>query len=138
LGVAETEYHATDTVKRVGKYQYLIYGNAVGEEPVLLAKETLLYTRALPKSPSPFNDYTIVFPFYSPKSGNVRVDIYNSVTEKFAGSVSRKATKGNNNLMLDLSPLVSQGIYFFKVVVSGNAMKEQRYFSIKQDKKSSQ
>jgi hypothetical protein len=132
LGIAEKQYHTTDTLKRNGKYQYVIYGNAVGEEPVLLVKETLVYARTLPRSP--LKAHTIVFPFYSPKAGNVQVSIYNSITEKFLASVSRKVTKGNNSLVLDLSSLVRQRIYFYKVVVSGNSVKEQRYFSFSPEK----
>lgn len=133
LGIAENQYQVTDTLVTPGKYRYTVYSHALREAPMLLAEEKVLYVRTLLKSTLP--PYTIVFPLYCPKAGNVRVDIYNSVSEQWVGSVSRKVTKGNNNLLLDLSPWVGRGVFFYKIVVFGNSIKEQRYFSVREGKK---
>jgi hypothetical protein len=133
LGVAEARYQVMDTLRQQGRYQYSFYGNVLGEEPVLMGEESIVYKKEI--DPGRAEPYTVMFPLYCPKSGKVRVDVYHSVTEKFLGSHLKKVNKGNANIALDLSAHTNKGVYFFKIIVTGEGIKEERYFSFKPGQK---
>jgi hypothetical protein len=133
FGETESTYSTLDTLSKKGQYTYSMYGYAPDGSVVLLTREDFLF-RAKDRGSSKVKHRANI-DFVSPKSGNVTVNVFDSAIEKPLFSTSRRIVKGRNKLVLDLSDYVSDGVMFYKIVISDKTFRQEHYYKIKRSLK---
>jgi hypothetical protein len=122
-GRTEANYSLLDTLRKEGQYAYSIYGYSQKEEMTLLVREHFFY-RSKEKSAA-LKQRRAVIPYDSPKTGMLSVKVMDESSEKLLFSTSRRAVKGKNTLVLDLTEYVEQGVMFYKILIGDQTFQQE-------------
>jgi hypothetical protein len=127
-GETEPNYSLLDTLRKEGQYAYSVYGYSQTQEMSLLVREHFFY-RSKEKSAS-IQQRRAVIPYTSPKTGMLSVRILDD-NKKQLFSTSRRAVKGKNTLVLDLTEYFEQGVYQYKIIIGDNTFQQELEYKIK-------
>lgn len=128
-GETEPNYSLLDTLRKEGQYAYSIYGYSQDHEMSLLVREHFFY-RSTERSAA-IQQRRAVIPYNSPKTGMLSVKIMDQGTERQLFTTSRRAVKGKNTLVLDLTEYVQQGVYLYKIVIGDNSFQQELEYKVK-------
>ena len=128
-GTTETTYVVSDTLRKKGQYTYSIYGHTVHDDVILMAKENFNF-KPRGRAGSRITHKASI-DFVAQHSGHVNVNVFDNVQERHLFSTTRRASKGRNSLVLDLSDYVSEGVLFYKIIISDKNSRQEHYYKIK-------
>jgi hypothetical protein len=123
LGTSEKYFEKVDTLKNPGSYEYKIFG-AMHDDLMLLSTETLRFQPNQRQYKS--SSFTAEIEYKSYRSGLVMVHVANDSSGEVLFSTNRTVEEGKNSIVLNLSPYVSKGVEFFKIIISNKGVREER------------
>ncbi|HYG04395.1 MAG TPA: hypothetical protein VD927_18235 [Chryseosolibacter sp.] len=128
-GQTEVDYLHQDTLRKEGQYAYSIYGHESTNEMVLLAREHFFY-RSEERSDA-VQTRRAVIPYTSPKTGMLQVKVLDESNEKQLFTTTRRAVKGKNTLVLDLTDYVAQGVTTYKITIGDQTFQQELNYKVR-------
>lgn len=128
-GQTEVNYQHLDTLRKEGQYAYSVYGHEPTNEMVLLAREHFFY-RSEERS-NAIHTRRAVIPYTSPKTGMLQIKVADESTEKQLFTTTRRAVKGKNTLVLDLSDYVAQGVTTYKITIGDQTFQQELNYKVR-------
>lgn len=96
---------------------------------MLLAREHFFY-RSKDRTSS-VQARRAVIPYTSPKTGMLQVKVLDEASQKQLFSTSRRAVKGKNTLVLDLTEYVDQGVLDYKITIGDQTFQQEYNYKVK-------
>jgi hypothetical protein len=128
-GETESTYSLFDTLRKEGQYAYSIYGYTQDDQMSLLVREHFFY-RSTERS-AQIHQRRAVIPYNSPKTGMLSVKIIDVRNKKQLFMTSRRAVKGKNTLVLDLTEYIERGVYGYKIIIGDNTFEQELQYKVK-------
>jgi hypothetical protein len=123
-GSMQKDYVTNDTLWDKGAYTYFIYGSTA-DDKLLLSQQSFIYP---PEKPSETSKRIRLMRreivYHTKSRGMVTVNVFDDFTDRKLLTTNRTADKGKNVLLLDFSDMVEEGIYFYKIVITGKEYTE--------------
>jgi hypothetical protein len=130
-GTTQHHYEVSDTVRARGTYVYSIYGST-DDQRLLLSQEVVKFQGHVPKDMPRKSSMKREFIYYASQPEMVTVHIFDGANDKRLMTTNRRAEKGKNTLLLNLSEMAYQGVRSFRIVISGKSVSEQFEVNIDQ------
>jgi hypothetical protein len=129
-GAVQQHYRVYDTLRDKGQYAYSIYGTAANDR-LLLSRHHVTYPQVSAHEIARRSRFTKrEFIYYAKSAGLVTVHVFDDYNEKKLFTTNRRADKGKNTLLLDFAKMVDDGVYFYKIVISGKDFSEEHRVKI--------
>lgn len=128
-GETEPNYSLLDTLRKEGQYAYSVYGYSQDRQMSLLVRDHFFYRSS--ERTTAVQQKRAVIPYNSPKTGMLSVKILDPGNERQLFTTSRRAVKGKNTLVLDLTEYVEQGVFLYKIIIGDNSFQQELEYKVK-------